>query len=430
MALRSLPVIAALLGAVAAQSVGTMSPEVHPKLTTYECTKAGGCKAKNSALVIDSSSHWIHQKDNTALGCGNWGEKPNATVCPDVATCQENCVMEGVSDMTTYGVFTKGAELTMKLLRPDGSSASPRIYLLAEDEKEYEMLKLTGQEFTFDVDVSRLPCGMNGALYTVEMEADGGASALNTGGAAYGTGYCDAQCFVTPFINGLGNVAGKGSCCNEMDIWEANAPATQIAPHVCNQTGLYQCTGAECTFEGVCDKNGCGFNTYVNGDKKFYGQGPDFAVDTTRPFTVVTQFPADASGKLIEIRRLYVQDGKVIQQPNVSIEGPPKQNFINEDYCEKSGARRYEELGSMTEMGVSLDRGHVLAMSIWWDEGGNMNWLDSGNAGPCNATEGNPSIIRQVEPDPTVIFSNIKWGEIDSTYAGSRPNCKKRRSIE
>jgi cellulase len=141
---------------------------------------------------------------------------------------------------------------------------------------------------------------------------------------------------------------------------------------------------------------------------------------------VVTQFPADAAGNLVEIRRLYVQDGKVVPNAAVAVEGPPKINYINEEYCTATGARRYQELGGMAAMGGALSRGMVLAMSIWWDEGGNMNWLDSGNAGPCNATEGNPSVIRQVEPDPTVVFSNIKWGEMDSTYSG-RPACRKRR---
>lgn len=36
-----------------------------------------------------------------------------------------------------------------------------------------------------------------------EMEADGGLSELNQGGAARGTGYCDAQCYTTPFVNGV-----------------------------------------------------------------------------------------------------------------------------------------------------------------------------------------------------------------------------------
>ena len=32
------------------------------------------------------------------------------------------------------------------------------------------------KEFTFDVDVSNLPCGLNGALYFVAMDKDGGTS--------------------------------------------------------------------------------------------------------------------------------------------------------------------------------------------------------------------------------------------------------------
>lgn len=59
-----------------------------------------------------------------------------------------------------------------------------------------ELFKLKNREFTFDVDVSNLPCGLNGALYFVEMDRDGGLSEYtnNKAGAKYGTGYCDSQC--------------------------------------------------------------------------------------------------------------------------------------------------------------------------------------------------------------------------------------------
>ena len=73
---------------------------------------------------------------------------------------------------------------------------------MAEGEKKYEMLKLNGNEFSFDVNMSQLPCGMNSALCLNEMDATGGRSDLNPAGAAFGTGYCDAQCGVRPFING------------------------------------------------------------------------------------------------------------------------------------------------------------------------------------------------------------------------------------
>ena len=67
---------------------------------------------------------------------------------------------------------------------------------MMDDAYNYEMFMLKNQEFTFDVDVSNLPCGVNGALYFVEMQKDGGKSEApaNKAGAQYGTGYCDAQC--------------------------------------------------------------------------------------------------------------------------------------------------------------------------------------------------------------------------------------------
>lgn len=43
---------------------------------------------------------------------------------------------------------------------------------------------------------NRIQCGLNGALYFVSMDADGGLSKYptNKAGAEYGTGYCDSQC--------------------------------------------------------------------------------------------------------------------------------------------------------------------------------------------------------------------------------------------
>ena len=201
-----------LFGAVSAQGLSTSTPEVHPKLQTWKCSKKGGCVPQNTAVVLDSGTHWIHQANDTSLGCGDWGNAPNATVCPDAAACAKNCIMEGINNYTTYGVTTKGSDLYLDMLAADGSSLSPRVYLLAEGEKQYEMLQLTGGELSFEADVSKLPCGMNGALYLSDMDPTGGRSALNPGGATYGTGYCDAQCFTVPFLNGV--VSSKEISCN------------------------------------------------------------------------------------------------------------------------------------------------------------------------------------------------------------------------
>lgn len=80
-------------------------------------------------------------------------------------------------------------------------------------DSKYQLFNPLNQEFTFDVDVSNLPCGLNGALYFSQMDADGGVSKYptNKAGAKYGTGYCDAQCpHDIKFINGEVSVVDVG----------------------------------------------------------------------------------------------------------------------------------------------------------------------------------------------------------------------------
>lgn len=125
------------------------------------------------------------------------------------------------------------------------------------------MFNLLNKEFTFDADSSRLDCGLNGALYFVEMEEDGGLSeyATNLAGAAYGTGYCDAQCpHDMKWIDGEANIidwtpsdndpnSGKGhygTCCMEMDLWEANSKSQAYTAHACTTNGQVRCEGKEC----------------------------------------------------------------------------------------------------------------------------------------------------------------------------------------
>lgn len=57
-----------------------------------------------------------------------------------------------------------------------------------ESEDKYRTFNLLNKEFTFTVDVSNLPCGLNGALYFSQMAADGGLAenSGNKAGAKYG----------------------------------------------------------------------------------------------------------------------------------------------------------------------------------------------------------------------------------------------------
>jgi len=414
---RSLAVGAlALLPLAAAQQIGR-TPEVHPRLTTQTCTTKGGCVTHDTSVVIDALTHPILDI-HTGASCENSTGDPDPSICPTIQACAKNCELEGIN-YAQHGVETNGDSMTLhQYLEINGTltSVSPRLYLLDPTGKDYSFLKLLNQEISFTVDVSNLPCGENGALYMSAMSQTGGRSNLNPAGATYGTGYCDAQCGFDPWINGVANLNGSGSCCNEMDLWEANSEATQLTPHACNVTGLYECEGAACGSDGVCDKSGCGFNPYGLGDHSFYGPSASDTVDTTKPFTVTTQFITNdgtASGTLNQIKRQYIQNDKVIQNANVQFDNSTLDSITNA-YCEATAAS-FEERGGLAQMGEAIEHGMVLIFSIWNDPTGNMTWLDTGSAGPCTTASGNPSVIEAKDPGTSVTFSKIAWGDIGST---------------
>jgi hypothetical protein len=409
------------------------------------------------------------------------------------------------------------------------------------DQNHYQMFQLKNREFTFDVDVSALPCGLNGALYFVDMEADGGSGTYptNKAGAAYGTGYCDAQCPRDPkFINGQANILqwlpspdgdpnsgwGEfGSCCTELDIWEANSVSTAVTPHMCNVDGPYRCNSDNSTdcgsidgpdrFLGVCDRDGCDLNPYRVGNPLFYGPAgssggcsiqansnnmgtimapptietdpiaccalcnqtagcagftfvastsncflksklgtpvadPDAtsgnpvapsaggSVDTTQPFTVVSQFltsDGTDAGDLVEIRRFFVQGGKKIAHPSAT-NIPGNHSSITEAFCDDKAAafgdnNNFDHYGGLKRMGEVMDGGMVLVLSQWVDYEARMLWLDStypvnassstpGAArGTCATTSGDPNDIIKNNPDATVTYSNVRTGPIGFTEA-------------
>lgn len=411
--------LAALAGLTLASAQGIGStPEVHPQLTTQKCTTKGGCETHLTNIVLDAGSHPLVDV-NTGSSCFNSTGGLDPALCSTPESCAKNCVYEA-ADYAANGVYADGDSLTMRMYLGSGANitdVSPRIYLLEKDGKNYRNLQLLNKELAFTVNMTNLPCGMNAALYFSEMASNGGRGKNNPAGATYGTGYCDAQCYVDDFFDGVANTQGVGSCCQEMDIWEANARATGLTPHPCNTTGPFGCTGTECGQQGVCDHNGCGFNPYALGAHGFYGYGSNYTVDTSQPFTVVTQFLTDdntETGTLVEIRRLYVQNGVTIQNAVITA-GSYTGDSITSEFCPNVDGY-FNDVGGLERMGEALGRGMTLIFSIWNDKGGFMDWLDSGNAGPCNATEGNPALIEVEDPGTDVTWSNIKWGEIGSTY--------------
>jgi cellulase len=203
--------------------------EEYPSLPTWKCTSSAGCVQQNTSIVLDTVAK---------LAQGAAGSRTAA-------------------DYAAMGVSTSGTALTLYHY-VKSQAASPRVYLLGDDRK-YVLMSLLNGEFSVNVDLSDLPCGENGAFYLSEMAADG-SGGTGSGDAGAGNGYCDAQC--------------QGYCCNEMDILEANSQATAMTPHPCKGS--------------TCDRSGRGYNPYASGQKGFWGPGK--TVDSSKVFTVVTQF--------------------------------------------------------------------------------------------------------------------------------------------
>ncbi|RMY64541.1 hypothetical protein D0864_12321 [Hortaea werneckii] len=460
---------------VMGQQAGTSTAEDPPSMPLSRCTDSG-CTEEDHSVTLDANWRWTHSVDGyTNCYTGNtWDD----SLCPDGETCAQNCAVDGADYSGTYGISSQNGALSLTL--KTGSNVGSRVYLLGEGGENYEMFDLRNKEFAFDVDVSSLPCGVNGALYFVEMDADGGLSEYenNKAGAKYGTGYCDAQCPQDiKYINGKANVedwtpsegdpnsgtGSMGSCCNEMDIWEANSISTALTPHVCKKDGQTACQSdtacgvGDARNDGVCDKDGCDFNPFRMGNESYYGDGK--IVDTSSKMTVVTQFiTGDNSdtGELTEIRRIYKQNGNVIQQATSNVEGVSG-NSITDDFCKAQkdafgDPTSFESRGGLSAMGDAFSRGMVLVMSIWVDYAANMHWLDApypedadksepGVArGTCSTDSGVPDDVISQSGDATVTFSNIKsqlpvlhWSvnmQMSNVFVPSVPNIGERFASE
>jgi len=446
-----------VVGLACGQGIGTQTSENHPKIQVSECSSSG-CNSKAAPVTIDANWRWLHTK-GTTTNCYTG----NTWSCGDEATCTSQCVVEGADQeyTNTYGIKASGNSLQLDFVTqgPYSKNIGSRTYLM-EDDDNYQMLKLKNKEFTVTVDDSQLGCGLNGALYFVQMQQDGGKSSFSAAGAKYGTGYCDAQCpHDIKFINGKANVedwkpsetdanagTGKyGSCCTEIDLWEANSISTAFTMHACTEQN-YACTGTDCgdngadRFKGVCDKNGCDMqaNRLHGSDAKFWGPGSGNKIDSTKPVTVTTQFiTADGtdSGEVTQVKQFYTQNGQTIEHPQYSVNGN-QHDRITDEYCADwvattEDGTNFLDKGGMKGISEALENGVVLVMSLWDDHAANMLWLDStypvdssdpgAYRGSCSADSGIPKDVESKTPNANVKFSDIKWGPLGSTTGGPVP---------
>eukprot|EP00392_Amoebophrya_sp_AT5.2_P013936 g14069.t1 len=181
------------------------------------------------------------------------------------------------------------------------------------------------------------------------------------------------------------------ACCFENYIYNGNKHANVFTTHNCRSAGVTDGKhgkNAEGSCGGHCDPDGCDFNAYRNGRHDFWG--PWKTVDTRKNVTVVTQFltespPGDTesssprvgdSFSLAEVRRFYLQDGKLIGNAATKLGGGvlgEKWDSITDGYCAaraqafSAGVEKPDcqaDMGGLAKMGESFQRGHVLALTF------------------------------------------------------------------
>jgi len=344
---------------------------------------------------------------------------------------QKRIALDATSNGTEKLITVSKDQLTLEY--GGAGIGGPRVYLIEEEGvNKNTMLMLKGKEFTFDMNVSTMPCGFNAALYFVGMKE-------NEGEAEKGMHYCDGQ-------------AVAGTFCAEMDVMEANTKAQQFTTHACiDECGSYNDGAVQCKKStggaAVCDRDGCGLNPFRYGpgstyntegqNLKWYGEGKAYALDSSQLMTVVTQFHVD-SGELANITRFYLQNGKRIDLPTLYVRpptdgshyGPFELPAIRADFCTDIYDRWNGNAGysPLAQMGKNMEKGMVLAMSAWYSEevysggrpaGGKtqtgMSWLDGINdwsglkkAGPCDQTTTDTGTHHAT-------FSDIRIGDIGTT---------------
>ncbi|KAI9617255.1 hypothetical protein H4Q26_013121 [Puccinia striiformis f. sp. tritici PST-130] len=304
---------------------------------TIHCTtmRQWACKPVQGGLTIDANWRWTHKAGQDCYQGTKW----DPTICANGDDCAKNCAIEGADYEKDYGVVPTGTDsVTLKFVT--NKNVGSRMYLLDASGQKYQMFMLKNKQFSFDVDVSKLPCGINGALYLLLW---------------------------TPMVP---------------------VPSTELGTVTLSVLEISNSLPERPIARAGRAKARSGYQ---------------------QKMTVTTQFVTKDNtdrGELSEIRRVYVQDGKVIQNEAVKIKGmtKPTADSLTEEFCTANkqmtgDENHFGKNGGLKRLGDSMAKG----MSA--DTFG-------AKRGTCEANTGDPTTVRAANPDASVTFSNVKIGPI------------------
>ncbi|KAJ4161916.1 hypothetical protein BFJ63_vAg13185 [Fusarium oxysporum f. sp. narcissi] len=404
--------------------------EKHPPLTWYHCDQKP-CQKFYGAVVLDSTL----RETNCCAGSFNIKDL-HRTDCKkkDKDTCPVDCCIEG-ADYQAHGISTDDTSLTLDL----GASAphTPkdliRVFALKEDER-YLAPRLIDQrdsEYTFDLEIRNVPSGYKARVSLNWMWPDGGKSEAkgDKAGARYGTGYCDATCDLGQrFVEGRANYDGwvpskhdpklgkgrLGACCASFVLWEGNIESTDFSFSPCLPPWYHTCKDEKCSTR--CFAFGCSWNPNGNRQKPFFGPGPTNTIDSTKKFSVVNQWFAQQTPRVIAILKTratyYIQDGKLYRsapsdyRPNGALF-----NTMNKGFCKKMASdfkwgKRWRRAGTWWQRGRGNQYMMVPVFSLFRDR----------EYDKIYRLENDGKEFDDLPRNASVTFSNFRIGTINQTF--------------
>ncbi len=126
---------AALVAAVRAQQVCTLTTETHPTLQWSQCAAGGSCTSVSGSVTVDANWRWLHELSGTT-NCYS-GNTWDTSICDSDTTCASACCVDGADYAGTYGATTSGNALNLKFVTqgPSTTNIGSRMYLMASDTK-------------------------------------------------------------------------------------------------------------------------------------------------------------------------------------------------------------------------------------------------------------------------------------------------------
>mmetsp|Transcript_107915 Transcript_107915/g.315523 ORF Transcript_107915/g.315523 Transcript_107915/m.315523 type:complete len:675 (-) Transcript_107915:15-2039(-) len=276
------------------------------------------------------------------------------------ASCTGEIDIDGLGSSYLMGDRGSLADSRLTLRHNSGFSVTKTCQSTKDwDPFSFTPFQLLGKTLSFTVDLSRVGCGCNVALYLVQSLPRDITGEPGKGSCAWSPYYCDANKVCNQF-------------CPELDIMEANNHVFVATAHRCDKpspAGHY----------AGCDPDGCRRNTHKMGGDA-YGPGAKYKIDTSRPF---------------EVRAMFHGSGPKQGDIGASFTGMTIRLLQggNEVVLDFSGCRQY-----LGELASVMAQGMTMRLTYWGGAASTMEWLDRPPCGEeaCAGSNAGDAVISDI----------------------------------